>query len=401
MKKKEKKETVKETKTVQKKIVKDADTMQAWVDKVSPSALEFKKDSFVLEQAYCTVYSIFGYPPEVGLKWLRPIALMDNCIVSIINEQGDKAELVNAIEYSIREQQVKQLETAQTRLAQSVDAQSQIEKSLELSQRIMSENVNVGKINIYIEVYAESADDLKKKCKDVEGKLSGLRFIVRRFPYMQADGFDSLMPICENKYRERTALSMPLDVFYASMGMISSFGLNDTTGQYLGYDESCNPIFIDLWAKGNGRTNSNLAIMGKSGSGKSASTKTFLLHELSRGTRVFVLDPEEEYLSLAENYGGNIVMASGGLNPNGTTAIINPLQLTNFPKEWDDLSESQIRELEASQNFQGSISLKITALKDWFKVYQPELSMEHLALIEMALYETYKRKGLTEFSDPR
>ena len=394
------KKKVKETKTVQKKIVNEANA-QAWLDKVSPSALEFKKDSFVLEQAYCTVYSIFNYPPEVGLKWLRPISLLDNVIISIINEQGDKTELVKAIEYSIREQQVKALETAQTRLAQSVDAEAQIEKSLELSQRIMSENVNVGKVNVYIEVFAESQDDLKKKCKDVEGKLSGLRFTVRRFPYLQEDGFDSLMPICENKYRDKTALSMPLDVFYASMGMISSFGLNDPTGQYLGYDESSNPIFLDLWAKSNGRTNSNLAIMGKSGSGKSATTKSLMLHELSRGTRMFVLDPEEEYLALAQNYGGNIVAASGGLNPDGTTAIINPLQLTDFPKEWDDLSDAQIAQLQQTQNFQGSISLKITALKDWFKIYQPELSMEHLALIEIALYETYKRKGLTEYSDPR
>lgn len=394
------KKKVKETKTVQKKIVNEANA-QAWLDKVSPSALEFKKDSFVLEQAYCTVYSIFNYPPEVGLKWLRPISLLDNVIISIINEQGDKTELVKAIEYSIREQQVKALETAQTRLAQSVDAEAQIEKSLELSQRIMGENVNVGKVNVYIEVFAESQDDLKKKCKDVEGKLSGLRFTVRRFPYLQEAGFDSLMPICENKYRDKTALSMPLDVFYASMGMISSFGLNDPTGQYLGYDESSNPIFLDLWAKSNGRTNSNLAIMGKSGSGKSATTKSLMLHELSRGTRMFVLDPEEEYLALAQNYGGNIVAASGGLNPDGTTAIINPLQLTDFPKEWDDLSDAQIAQLQQTQNFQGSISLKITALKDWFKIYQPELSMEHLALIEIALYETYKRKGLTEYSDPR
>lgn len=394
------KKKVKETKTVQKKIVNEANS-QAWLDKVSPSALEFKKDSFVLEQAYCTVYSIFNYPPEVGLKWLRPISLLDNVIISIINEQGDKTELVKAIEYSIREQQVKALETAQTRLAQSVDAEAQIEKSLELSQRIMGENVNVGKVNVYIEVFAESQDDLKKKCKDVEGKLSGLRFTVRRFPYLQEDGFDSLMPICENKYRDKTALSMPLDVFYASMGMISSFGLNDPTGQYLGYDESSNPIFLDLWAKTIGRTNSNLAIMGKSGSGKSATTKSLMLHELSRGTRMFVLDPEEEYLVLAQNYGGNVVAASGGLNPDGTTAIINPLQLTDFPKEWDDLSESQIAQLKQTQNFQGSVSLKVSTLKKWFKIYQPELTMEHLALIEIALYETYKRKGLTEYSDPR
>ena len=389
------------TKTESKKVVKELGDIQPWVDKVSPSLLEFKKDSFCLEQAHCAVYSIFSFPPEVGLKWLRPITMMENTIVKFCCDEGNKADLIKTIEYSIREQQIRQLENAQTKITQAVDAQDQIEKSLELSSRIMSENVNVMNLTVYIMVFGDSEDDLKKRCKDLEGRLSGLRMVPRRFPYLQAEGFDSMNPICDNQYKDLIGLTIPNDVFYAGCGFVPSYGINDPTGMYLGFDETSNPIFLDIWSKSCNKTNSNCAIVGKSGSGKSASTKTILVNELAKGTKVYVLDPEEEYLSIAGNFNGDIIEASGSLNPDKSKTMINPLQLTDFPEEWDDMTEQEILALQKKIDFQGTVSKKITWLKGWFQTYQPELRMEHLALLETALYETYKRKGCSETSDPR
>ena len=181
------------------------------------------------------------------------------------------------------------------------------------------------------------------------------------------EGFDACTPICDNKYSAFTSLTMPSDVFYAGMGIIPSFGINDPTGVYLGFDETGNPVFIDNWSKSNSKTNYNYTILGKSGSGKSATTKTMMIHELSQGTKMYVLDPEEEYLVLAEHYKGNIIDASGGMDASGNRSIINPLQLTDYPEE----------------------------------PYIPELNMSQLALLEDSLYETYRRKGLDESSDPR
>ncbi|MDO5331914.1 MAG: DUF87 domain-containing protein, partial [Bacillota bacterium] len=312
-----KKKKIQNEKTA-KKIVSHVGEVQPWIDRVCPSALEFKRDSFVLEQAHCTVYSIFAYPSEVGLKWLRPITLMENTAVCIYNEEGNKTELLKSIDFSIREQQIKQAETSETRVTAAVDAQDKIEKAVGLSQRILADNVNIGKITIYIMVFAESEEELKIRCKDVEGRLSAYRFILRRYPYLQAEGFDSMQPVIDNKYEDMTSLNMPLDVFYAGCGIITDHGINDPTGMYFGFDEGGNPIFIDLWSKSNQKTNMNITILGKSGSGKSASVKTLMVNELAQGTRLFVLDPEEEYLSLAENFHGNIIDASGGLNPDGT-----------------------------------------------------------------------------------
>lgn len=383
------------------KLVQDIGIVESWRDRVCPSALEFKRDTFVLEQAYCTIYSIFNYPSEVGLKWLRPITKIENTMVCIYNEEGDKAELIKSIDYSIREQQIKQAETAEKQLTAAVDAQDKIEKSIALAQRVQADNVNIGKITIYLLVYADTPEELRTLCKDVEGRLSAYRFVARRIPYMMEEGFDAMNPVIDNRYSEMTSLTMPLDVFYSGMGIVPSFGINDPTGIYLGFDESANPIFLDIWSKSNQKTNMNLSILGKSGSGKSATVKTLMTHELSQGTRMFILDPEEEYLSLADYFHGNIIDASGGLNPDGKRSIINPLQLTDFPEELDDLSDAEIYSMKSDPDFKGSVSNKISILKGWFKLYQPELTMAHISLIEDALYETYRRKGLDETSDPR
>ena len=51
-----------------------------------------------------------------------------------------------------------------------------------------------------------------------------------------------------------------------------------------------------------------------------------------------------------------------GNNERGS--IINPLQLTDYPEELDDLTPEEIRKLmENSKDFKGSVSSKISWLK--------------------------------------
>lgn len=392
------------TTTSSKKIVKDLDaTARPWKDRVCPSVLEFDKTSFMLEMAYCTVYSIYNYPTEVGMRWLRPLSLIEGTMVCIFNEEANRDELLKNIDFSIREESIRREAKINKEVTAAIDAQSKIDNSMALSQRLLEENVNVGRITIYIIVFAESQKQLDVQCRDVESRIAARHFTIRRIPNLMPEGFDSFMPIAENKYGEMNSIIMPLDVFYAGMGIVPSFGINDPTGLYLGYDKSANPVFLDVWKKANGRSNANMAIMGKSGSGKSALTKTLLIHELVQGTKLLILDPEREYLSLADYFDGNIIDPSGGTNKDGTQSIINPLQLTDFPDIFDEKGMTKEKLIAASKSptFRGTVTMKIGQLNEWFKTYLVNLNENHLSLIQEALYETYKRKGCTELSDPR
>jgi type IV secretory pathway VirB4 component len=77
------------------------------------------------------------------------------------------------------------------------------------------------------------------------------------------------------------------------------------------------PVFWDRW----GQQNHNSLVLGSSGSGKSFFAKCDLLRELYQGTHATVIDPDGEYVALAEAVGGVVLeLGKPGVR-------INPLDL--------------------------------------------------------------------------
>jgi type IV secretory pathway VirB4 component len=60
-----------------------------------------------------------------------------------------------------------------------------------------------------------------------------------------------------------------------------------------------------LFFKDKDRVNSNLFILGTSGSGKSFFSKKLINQRLLIGDKVFIIDPEREYQNLVADDNGN------------------------------------------------------------------------------------------------
>lgn len=112
----------------------------------------------------------------------------------------------------------------------------------------------------------------------------------------------------------------------------------DTNGFYIG--DSYSPVFLDLLVgcpkPFERRTNGNMAIFGKTGSGKSFFEKTCLLNlacedEEYGSVKIFILDPDNEYDYMGKNLGGNYIDV-GGLSG----GKINPLQVLPTLSEKED-----------------------------------------------------------------
>ena len=86
---------------------------------------------------------------------------------------------------------------------------------------------------------------------------------------------------------------MPTTTIAASFPFISSI-MQDERGFYIGDNDY--PVFIDFFRRDSERVNSNMMIIGKSGSGKSYATKVLLANLAADKTKMFILDPEEEYV---------------------------------------------------------------------------------------------------------
>jgi len=78
-------------------------------------------------------------------------------------------------------------------------------------------------------------------------------------------------------------------------------------------------VVVDRWNSGDPSImNPNMVILGRSGSGKSYSTKLYLLREWMQGARVIIIDPEREYNNIAKQIGGKVINAGSGeyaINP--------------------------------------------------------------------------------------
>jgi len=121
--------------------------------------------------------------------------------------------------------------------------------------------------------------------------------------------------------------------------------------------------------------NANMAVFAKSGAGKSYAVKLEVLRSLMFDTDVIVIDPENEYKTLASAVNGTFLDVS--LN---SDKRIDPFDLPNLGPEAD--GEQILR--SAVITLAGLIRLMIG-----------ELSPQEKAILDRAIYETYAAKDIT------
>jgi type IV secretory pathway VirB4 component len=156
---------------------------------------------------------------------------------------------------------------------------------------------------------------------------------------------------------------------------------DDDKGLYVG--ESDDPAFIDFFRRDEMHVNSNVVVIGQSGSGKSYATKSILSGLASGGAKVYVLDPESEYGKLAQSLGGRRVDASGGAN-----GIINPFQIS-MEMEGDDGTSSN------------AFYSQLQFIERFYRLTLSGISPDALELLNKLTVECYKAKGIGGDSDLR
>ncbi|MXY73163.1 MAG: hypothetical protein F4Y97_09060 [Dehalococcoidia bacterium] len=139
------------------------------------------------------------------------------------------------------------------------------------------------------------------------GKLDGLAF-------RQREGLLSTLPLALNA----VAAWRTLDT--SSIARLYPFSppdLDTRSGTLAGIDlRACAPVVYDPFD--GTHLNANTAVLARSGSGKSFSTKLGVLRGITRGIVAYVIDPEGEYASMARAAGGRVLspgVAGQGLNP--------------------------------------------------------------------------------------
>jgi type IV secretory pathway VirB4 component len=117
-----------------------------------------------------------------------------------------------------------------------------------------------------------------------------------------------------------------------------------------------------------------MSVFATSGAGKSYFVKLESVRSLMTGTEVIVIDPEAEYKTLCEAVGGEYIKFSYS-----SPSKINPFDLSQVYEEGEN-----------------QLGLKILSLHSLFKIIMGEITATQEALLDRALIETYRSKGITQ-----
>ena len=193
----------------------------------------------------------------------------------------------------------------------------------EFQERLAIHQDAVCRVSLSVTVEARSPDEVDRARDALAGSLAqdGLRSVPVTVP-----GFWPVATTAPGGPVLRRGLLMTSHRAASCLVPVLGTPLSDPGDPYLGRNmlTGC-PAYMDVFSL----PNHNMVVFGSTGSGKSASVKTYLARQVMRGTTAIVADPESEYRKLIEALGGRYYEL-------GVDSSLNPLSAGLDEENVDD-----------------------------------------------------------------
>ena len=356
----------------------------------TPDVVEFKMAKTKIDGTEYRSFVITDYPITVQNGWGYPFFNLDRTKVVVnikpiprfqAEKQIDRAliEMESQSQYSLRS-------------SKQIEYQTHIETLHQLLTDIKNANEELYNVNIHI-VCEENAK------KEVRALLKQNGFKYNEMFGRQVDEFvsNNISRIDNVKDAMRGIQTGSV----AGMFPFISNALQDEGGFYLGYNSL--PVFVDFYKRDNVRVNSNVMVVGKSGSGKSFATKTLLTNLAADNARIFILDPEDEYAPLVKNLKGKLIdvgsSRSGILNPFHINASLEDDE-EEYGDKYEDLTEEEMEQRAAKKRSEGdAYALHLQFLEEFFRIIMEGMPSDAFELLNSLVADTYNRKGINMSTD--
>lgn len=356
------------------KEVADGDLL-AWV---KPKKVEFKANSYTVDGTQAAVFAIADYPLRVKNAWGADLYNIPNTKVVLHVKPVDKFKAIKRIDKCIGEMETKQIMSEKASEANS--AETHRETMNALLDSLQTENESLLDVTLTITAYNYLDDENYKK--SVRRNIMTGNFKPSNLYGLQIEGFKSsaISPVSTLKTYERGINSSSLAAVFP---FVRTFVM-DEGGIMLGENKANGyPFIFNMWKRGNLYQNSNGMIIGKSGSGKSFFLKSLIANEWANDTRVIILDPEAEYLTLTKNLSGNLIDVG-----NAKEGRINPFHIYKILTE-DGLPADPVV----------TFNTHLKMLESFFKIVFVGANSDVIELINNLAVEAYARKGIYETTD--
>ncbi|MDD5377008.1 MAG: DUF87 domain-containing protein [Candidatus Gracilibacteria bacterium] len=345
-------------------------------DAIAPSMMKIDASKLQIGDTYIRTFFTYAYPDFLEGNWLGPLINWDvKFDMSMFIYPIESAYIMKYLRKRLTELNSERSLNADRGLINDPALDAQVQDVEELRASLTRGQERYFHFSIYISIYSESEEQIKKLSNTLDTLLSGRNILTKQAFLRSEQGFVATGPFARDEvgvYRNISTKGL------STTFPFTSNSLSQDDGILYGINTHNNSLIIfDRF-----RTeNANMVVFAKSGGGKSFAVKLEILRSLMLGTDVIVLDPENEYKTLVDTVGGTYV----NINLNSNERI-NPFDLPRALKDAETKPGDLLR--GAVINLLGLMNLMLG-----------KCTPSESAILEKAIITTYSLKGITMTDD--
>ncbi len=338
----------------------------------APNDLRFGLTATEQNGKTLTHFVINNYPLRVANGWGEGLFDIPNTKVVLKARPVDKFKALRRVDNAILEVQT---QNRRNRASDVIEKDTHLESLQELLVSIQNENDVLFDVTLILTAYDEKGKNTVKK--QVRRRLREMGFMFNEMFGRQTDAYLTSQICMADK------LKLSRGIHTSSIAAVFPFVSNaivDDGGLLIG--ENKLPVFVDFMKRDTEHLSSNMIVLGRPGSGKSYACKSIIAQLASCNTRVFILDPENEYGKLAQSFGGKVLDVSSG-----KFGKINPFQI--ICSEDDGNMDGTSNDYFAHLQF----------LEEFYRIVLPGINSDSLELLNRLTQELYAKFGITPFTE--
>lgn len=347
-----------------------------YLEYIKPQNITFTSTGYTIDNVSAFIYAISDYPTTVTNAWGAALFNIDNTKVVLNVRPIEKEKAIKRIDKVVTE-----LGTRDNvnKASEVVSQETHLETMGALLQSLQNENEAMFDCTLTVTGFNNNAGEKSLFRKQVRQKITSSGFRIHSLRCRQIDGF-----ISSNVTRRSNLKVFERGINSESLAAVFPFvftSILEEDGITLGYNDY--PIILDPWKRSEKYVNSNMMIIGKSGGGKSYFTKLLLSNLYSENSKIFILDPENEYSTLAKNVNGTFVDVG-----NATTGRLNPFHIYQILTDDGKPAPEDI-----------TFFAHLRFLESFFQVTLPGIHSDTMELLNNLIVKVYERKNINSNTD--
>ena len=372
-KRKSRRETIKEENKIIKEAEEEYKLWLAWIkDLISPSFVKIDSTKMQINDTYTRTFFVYAYPDFLESNWLGPVINWDiKFDMSIFMYPIESWRIMKYLKRRITELHSQRSINYDKWLVSDPALDAQIQDVEELRWRLARWQENYFHFSIYITVYADSEEQLKQRSNKLDTILSGRNILTKQAFIRMEQAFTATWPFAKDElwvYRNISTKWLSTLFPFTS----STLSQDDWILYWINTHNNSLIIYDRFNAE-----NANMCVFSKSWGWKSFAVKLEILRSLMLWTDVLVIDPENEYKTLVDQFGWSYLNVS--LNSNQR---INPFDL---PPKFSDID----------LNPWDLLRWAIVSLIWLLKLMLWKITPDEEAILEQSIITTYSLKWLT------